>query len=533
MNEEKKRIRISRRHFLKVAMLSGVMVTLGGIPFIHRNWKLAAAAPALAMPAPKKFPRKPMIAAENEKPGTANWRVTKPAAGQIQGYASATSVTGGDTLQLHISTQTQGQPYDLEVYRLGYYQGKGARQVFSKKGLTGQAQGWWSQQEGRHGLPEPDPETKLLDLGWKPSFELVIGEDWVTGLYVVRLTEANGYQSYIPFLVRDEQYEHDLMVQSSVTTWHAYSAWGGYGYYGHYDDETGEYLEYDDDPKNVAVKISYNRPYEQYSGSGDLYLEYPTVYWLESKGYDIGYVTNIDTHLGRVPWTPKGFVSLGHDEYYSRQMRTYVERLRDQGVHLAFFGANDVYWQIRFEDDSMQTDAGERREPKLQVCYKYRAIEEDPVEQRKLLTTEWRKINEPENQLLGQMYEGLVSQGYDWVVSNPNHWLYQGLRVQKGEAVKGLVGWEYDTVTNDIFTPANLDIIAASPLVNTKGKKAEAHTTIYRYWTNALVFDAGTIYWCFGLANPWEDARGNVSEIIQGVTANLLNRFVDVQQKES
>ena len=526
MNEEKDRI--TRRAFLKYTMLSGVLLTLGNIPVLHKKWMLATAAPAFAMPERKKYPRKSFIAEENAKPGHADWKVTRPAAGEIQGYASVTSVVAGEKLGLHISTKTSGRRYKLEVFRLGYYQGKGARLVFSKTGLIGQAQGWWSKQSGRNGLPEPDPKTKLLDLNWKQSFELTIQEDWVTGYYIVRLTEEEGFQNYIPFLVRDETYEHDLMVQSSVTTWHAYSAWGGYGYYGHYDDQTGAYIEYDDDPKNTAVVISYNRPYEQYYGSGDLYLEYPTVYWLESKGYDIGYVTNMDTHLGRVKWIPKGFVSIGHDEYYSRQMRQYVERLRDMGVNLAFFGANDLYWQIRLDGPS-----GEKAEPRIQTCYKYRAIEEDPVLQRKLMSTEWRNIDEPESQVLGQMYEGIVDHPHDWIIDNPKHWLFEGLNVKQGDMVKGLVGWEYDTVADDIFTPANLEIIAASPLINTQGEKAVAHTTIYRYWTNSLVFDAGTIYWCFGLANPWEDERGTVSEITQGVTANLLNRFVQANPKES
>ncbi|WP_312111672.1 N,N-dimethylformamidase beta subunit family domain-containing protein [Brevibacillus reuszeri] len=518
-------VRMTRRKFLKYAALSSMLFSIGNIPLWHNQWKLDSAAPALALPPREVFPRKPVVVDENKKPGNADWRVTKPAAGAIAGYASSTSVVAGETIRFYISTRTGGIKYRLDVYRLGYYQGKGARLHFTKSDLIGQAQGWWSKTEGRHGLPEPDPKTKLLHLEWKSSYSLKIPEDWVTGLYIVRMTDADGFQSYIPFLIRDEKYEHDFMVQSAVTTWHAYSAWGGYGYYGHYDEKTHEYVDYDTDRKKVAVAISYNRPYEQYHGSGDLYLEYPTVYWLESKGYDIGYVTNIDTHLSRVKWRPKGFISLGHDEYYSRQMRLYVEHLREQGVHLAYLGANNIFWQIRFEDEKGRILSNDE-EPRFQICYKYRAIEEDPTQHRKLLTTEWRNLNEPENQLLGQMYDGLVYTGPDWVVSQPKHWLYKGLDVKEGDKVKHLIGWEYDSVKNHIFTPSNLEIIAASPLVNTTGETAVAHTTIYRYWTDAFVFDAGTIYWCFGLSNPWNDERGSVSEIIQGVTANLLDRYI-------
>ena len=46
---------------------------------------------------------------------------------------------------------------------------------------------------------------------------------------------------------------------------------------------------------------------------------------------------------------PKLFLSVGHDEYWSGQQRRIVAAARDDGVSLAFFSGNEMYWRIRWE----------------------------------------------------------------------------------------------------------------------------------------------------------------------------------------
>src|SRR5262249_1813137 len=65
---------------------------------------------------------------ENERPGTADWEITRPAlAREIEGYASATSVNGGEAIDIFASTQDPR--YSVDVYRMGWYGGAGARRV--------------------------------------------------------------------------------------------------------------------------------------------------------------------------------------------------------------------------------------------------------------------------------------------------------------------------------------------------------------------------------------------------------------------
>ena len=69
------------------------------------------------------------VIAENARPGTSAWRLDRPATGrEIEGYASATSVNGGEVIHLFVNTAAPS--FEIEVFRIGWYQGLGARRVF-------------------------------------------------------------------------------------------------------------------------------------------------------------------------------------------------------------------------------------------------------------------------------------------------------------------------------------------------------------------------------------------------------------------
>ena len=83
------------------------------------------------------------IFAENLRPGTRDWQLTCPAtAREIEGYASANSVNRGDGVHLYVNT---GSPtFVLEVFRMGWYAGLGARRVVGATpvGTTTWCAGW-------------------------------------------------------------------------------------------------------------------------------------------------------------------------------------------------------------------------------------------------------------------------------------------------------------------------------------------------------------------------------------------------------
>ena len=75
--------------------------------------------------------------------------------------------------------------------------------------------------------------------------------------------------------------------------------------------------------------------------------------WIEANGYDVSYTSNVDTaSRGPELLEHKIFMSSGHDEYWSNDMRNNVEGARDNAVNLIFFSGNEVFWKTRWENSS-------------------------------------------------------------------------------------------------------------------------------------------------------------------------------------
>src|SRR5436309_1684514 len=92
------------------------------------------------------------IVIENQKPATGDWEITNPALDrEIEGYASATSVNRGDAIDLYVSTRDP--QYTIDVYRMGWYGGVGARRVAGPLEEPGIEQD----------VPPPDPTTGLIE----------------------------------------------------------------------------------------------------------------------------------------------------------------------------------------------------------------------------------------------------------------------------------------------------------------------------------------------------------------------------------
>jgi N,N-dimethylformamidase beta subunit-like protein len=469
---------------------------------------------------------------ENKRLGTSDWHVTNPALHcEIEGYASLTSVNRGQQIRFYVHT---GDPsYSLAIYRTGWYGGLGARLVHGPVTLRG-----ISQQ-----MPSMDPRTGLVECVWQDPYVLMIGsgadkEDWVSGIYLVKLNAyRSGVQAYIIFVVRDDTRTSDFLFQSSVTTYQAYNNWGGKSLYDF--NSTDE----------RASKVSFNRPYAISSnpaaaygnGAGDFVTnnavpptdassasgwEYNMVRWLEQEGYDVTYSTNIDTHsdiwlLDR----HKGWLSIGHDEYWTWQMRANVEAARDRGVNLAFFSGNVCYWQIRLEP-SVVTGEPDR----IIVSYKDDAPMCDPYargesENCHLMTVRWRDppVNRPEESFIGAMYDGNPVDG-DIVIGRPDHWSMQGTELQVGDRLPRLLGYEADRIFGN--APMGTTILAESAYMF-EGKPHLAHMTSYSLPNGATVFATGTIQWSWGLDDfnvPYL-RKSSLNSKAQQITRNVLTRF--------
>lgn len=469
---------------------------------------------------------------ENRKPGTTEWVLTHPALHhEIEGYASLTSVNRGNELKLFVNTVADY--YTVEIYRMGWYQGTGARMVAGPIRRKGQMQP----------PPTTDLSTGLIECRWENPLILAIpynqsdATDWASGVYLAKLTaEPTGEQSYIIFVVRDDARPSTYLVQSSVTTFQAYNNWGGKSLYAF--NSVGE----------QAAKVSFNRPYAISPlplaapgvGAGDFLTsnsipvdypasaagwEYNMVRWLEREGYDVTYATNIDVHARPdILASHQAFLSVGHDEYWSWEMRRHVEQARDQGTHVGFFSANTCYWQIRLESSRL-TGAPDR----TIVAYKENAPWHDPLQKDQdptndyLVTTKWRNspVNRPEATLIGSMFiETDTPVDGDFVIEDANHWVLNGTGLQQGDHLPGLLG--YEVGGNQSPTQPATHIVARAPLTQHEGI-----VTVYTTANGAIVFSTGSMQWSWGLDNYNAPAlrKSVFSPAAQHITRNVLARF--------
>ena len=450
-----------------------------------------------------------VIVLENQKVGTTAWKITNLAMNdEISGYGDATSINVGQTLNLKISLAQAGQ-YQLDVYRLGYYGGKGGRLITSVPGLNGVTQ---------EGSIITNSGTNLCECKWTISYALQTGTDWITGLYLAKLTDSRtGKQTYVPFVVRDDYRPADLGFQDAVTTAQAYNNYGGYSVYD--ANSTGG---------QRAYQVSFDRPYaaanlgltntDGYNCNNMLAWEYNMTRWLESQGYDVSYYTNLDVSTNSLQlYSQKIFLSVGHDEYWSMDQRNNVERARDNGINLAFFSANTAYWQIQIEPSS----SGQAN--RVMTVYKDtsgigtgRSI--DPIDQTNPVaaTTLFRspEVNRPENALLGVGYvsdHSNIYGGYDFVVSNASDPYYANTKLKNGDKLKGLVGYEWDALLNNGLTPPGLVVLSQSPVQANSilptlplGTNPNISNAVrYTAASGAKVFSTGSIQWVWGLDSTW------------------------------
>lgn len=472
------------------------------------------------------------ISIENAKAGSSGWQVddTHMASTQIQAYVSDRSVAPRQKLTFFVSTEQAGTGYSIDIYRIGWYGGKGGRLMLSIPSQVGQAQGYFDEAHKQLVACSScysEKSTGLIEARWQPSYTLTIPADWTTGVYLTKLIDANGMQTYTSFEVTGNT-TATYAVVTADTTYAAYNNWGGHSLY----DTDG--------PPGTGTKVSFDRPSTQQYGSDQvLVFEADAIHWLERNGYDLSYLSSIDlqTHPESL-LQHKAYISLGHDEYWTKEMRDGVESARDHGVGLLFMEADAAYWQIRFEPDS----AGVPNH--TVVCYKvlsyHHDLARDPYygHDNSRVTSQWRDpvVHRPENALIGVMYSDLThkQQGFAWTANSSGlPALATDSGLNPGETYGcGLVGYEWDKLFNNGSTPSGLQVIGSSKTINDDGQADSSNTTVYIAHSGAMVFATGAIYWAKALDNyrydpdPQCDGRNVVVPAMQQLLSHVMSEII-------
>ena len=459
------------------------------------------------------------------------WDVPGAGDATIQGFATSISVNQGETVRFKIKTPASS--YRLDIYRMGYYGGMGARKVAT---VTPSA-----------ALPQTQPAcltapaTGLVDCGnWAESASWPVPATATSGIYFAKLVRIDtGGASHIVFVVRDDDGQSEFLFQTSDTTWQAYNTYGGNSLY--VGAAGGPRVQ-----GQLQPAVQHRAP--RRGGPQESWLfnaEYPMVRWLEANGYNVSYSSGVDTdRRGAEILEHQMFLSVGHDEYWSgaaaHERRSGAQRRHPPRV---------LQRQRGVLEDAM----GERSPPgnayRTLVCYKEthrqredrsdRGVDGHLARSALLSTGRWRPPRERADRhdlhrqrraqrrhdrpggrrqaaLLAQHHRRDARGGADRGPADRH------TRIRVGRSLRtdasrpaGLLQLSSTTLDVDATVPSGLRI-------HVRRGYRDAPPQLYRHSSGALVFGAGTVQWSWGLdAN--HDRPGPAADVrMRQATVNLF-----------
>lgn len=505
---------------------------------------------------------------------------------QLWAYTGALSYGPGEEVELHANTTAE--TFDVEIYR----DGAKRQSVFSRQGLKGSFS------------PTPK-DCSVSGCNWPVSLTIPLQNDWQSGAYVVELNAVSidgrelCYQHV--FFLRPGAGDKTgrLLLVAATGTWAAYNDWGGSNHYEGITGADGEqfspilslarpfapgFVTLPSDAPRIPLRErpdmgaevryphmdwAYENGYsKKYASAGWASYDRPYVLWLEQAGYVVDIIAQHDLQFSSEILDGYDCLTIvGHDEYWSWEMRDVVDAYVNWGGNVARFAGNFL-WQTRIEDYGQ-----------TQVCFKYRARAEDPVRETKhsnKTTNAWDapEIGRPGAQTFGLSGTFGVYAGWGgccprgaggFTVYRPDNWVFQNCDIYFGDvlgAESRIFGYEVDgvdyTVRNNLpyatgsdGAPENLLILAmgvaavyeadhgnrntlfigpedaefiaetlygeASAENVEKCKRGSGMIAIFERG-KGCIFNAGSCEWVAGLID--RDPQ------VERVTQNVLNRFL-------
>ncbi|WP_247776480.1 DUF4082 domain-containing protein [Bradyrhizobium sp. CW1] len=478
------------------------------------------------------------IVLENQKPGTPKsvWQIQPGDNSHLtQGFATAISTNVGGTVQFKINNLTGNPNYRVDLYRLGYYGGDGARLVTS---LQHQAAAAVVQP-----APLSDPSRGLVDAGnWSVTDSWSVPTDAVSGVYIANV--VNGTEIFqVPFIIRNDASHSDIVLQTSDEDWQAYNGWGGANlYFGNGPGIAGS-----------AFAVSYNRPLVTRDGEGTFSeggdspftAEFAAIQWLEQNGYDVSYISGIDAATnGSLLLNHKVFMDAGHDEYWTEAQRANVEAAAHAGVNLAFLTGNEIFWKTRLAPSIDGSGTANRTLISYKDTHANALI--DPTGKATGNYSDPRFGPPlPSNELTGTLF-AVNAFRYDTItipysMTQLRFWrntaVAQTSPGQTASLVPGLLGVEWDTAPDNGFRPAGLISVSSSTVQvtgqylldygNTFANGTATHNLVLHRdpVSGALIFSAGSINWPWALAS---DHDGPATPVDPNVQQAMVNLFADM-----
>lgn len=483
------------------------------------------------------------VACENQLPGTPQsvWDVGSGEGTTIEGFADPFSVPVGGSINFKIKTSASS--YKVDIYRMGYYGGDGARLVDSVTPNVTVSRG--------QPACTTNTVTGLTDCGnWAVSAAWNVPATAVSGVYFAHIYSSSD-ENQIPFVVSDPASSSKVVYMTSDETWQAYNSWGGNSVY--VGDATGSPWCCSNLDPGRAVQVSYNRPFNTrftVPGGQDFFFatEFPTVEFMEQNGYDVSYVSQSDVAgpgAASMLEQHQVFMNAGHSEYWDAGDVANVTAARNAGLNLTFFAGNLMWWKTRWASSQYGSEPY-----RTLITYKESldSTQSDPADPP-TWTGEWRDprflssgddAGQPENQVTGQLwmvnccsYAETVSSAYSQLAIWKNTRVASLASGQTYTMSQETLGYEWDSDTDNGFRPPgeidmsktcenNVAQVLADPREDLISGTACNSLTLYRAASGALVFDTGTVQWAWGLNANHDGDSEPADPVIQQATVNLL-----------
>ena len=420
----------------------------------------------------------------------------------IEIYASTTSVVAGSSISFYVSaTPAATDNATLKIFRSSQiafadsqygteadilYQSDYRPLISVRLGQTP------CFQDSFPAKNSPIPANVSSDgCGWPAVATWDVPFNQPSSVYLAQVTHGTDV-SYALFVVRAQTPGKltKVVCQLSVNTYQAYNPWGGYCFYGPPISQ------------DFVSPVSFARPCQLWD-----YILYdePIVTWLEANG-EVEFMTNVDLDADSGMLSSyQLFVSCGHDEYWSANMRDQIEAFAQTGGNVLFLSGNTSYRPVGFSGQQMSR-----------------------------LAENWRDLGRAEalttgvNWSAGRWSQALPSQGY--TVQMANHWIFDGTGLQAGDplgSTAGVMGYEtdagvYDGNGNPISpSPSNLVTIANADLTNWVDQPGWAD--IAAYWRQqGFMMSVGSTGWGQGLRGAGDPG---VVRVMSNMIARMQYRF--------
>jgi hypothetical protein len=455
--------------------------------------------------------------AQNRLPGTSSWKIGSGVASTVvQGFANLTFAKNGQDVELFVDSHAGS--YRAIAYRMGYYQGLGAREV-------------WSSPVERGVVQPPCTVASTTNMvscaNWHESLDMPITSAFYPGDYLIKLVAGPKAASYVLLTVWDPSSTAAYVVMNRSLVEQGWNTYGGFSYYAGVGPCILDNVSY---PScNRARVVSFDRPYDTGNGSSDfLTNEYPLVRLMEKEGLDVTYIS--DVTLSQYPTLllhHKVLLSLDHDETWTYAERMAVQSAVADGVNVVYFGAAAMVRHARLESSSLGADREE---------VDYRDAAEDPlngVGSPMQVTgntwesppADWSPIGQ-----IGEEYSGYLSPGVyaPMVITDASSWVFRGTGLQDGSAISGVIASDFDHVISG--APANMEFLAHSPIPTGEATVSgsiwggDSYSDMI-YFTNptseAGVIDTGNNVW-IGDLRPCATTANCAAPTLTKITNNIL-----------